>query len=114
MFVTVLSLCVFLCIPTLPMLHSLTLPNSVSIHPGVILNRRADAVFLEAYLDIYIDLRCSAHLYEQLVDIENKTHMLKTTVTRFSSTYHQQFESGSEQLLLAKQFMDANLQTFDL
>src|SRR5215469_1468587 len=102
MFVTVLSLCVFLCIPTLPLLHSLTLPNSVSIHQGVILERRADAVFMSAYLDIYIDLRCSAHLYEQLVDIGNKTHTLRNTVTNFSS------------LVLATQFMDANLKTFDL
>src|SRR5215469_7037532 len=114
MFVTVLSLCVFLCIPTLPMLHSLTLPNSVSIHPGVVLERRADAVFINAYLDIYIDLRCSAHLYEQLVDIENKTNTLRNTVTNFSYTYHKQFESNQEQMVLAVQFMDANLQTFDL
>ena len=114
MFVTVLSLCVFLCIPTLPMLHSLTLPNSVSIHPGVVLERRVDAVFIIAYLGIYIDLRCSAHLYEQLVDIENKTNTLRNTITNFSSTYHKQFESNEEQLVSAGQFMDANLQTFDL
>src|SRR5215469_12971293 len=58
---------------------AIQLPDTVQVHIGTILERISNTVFVNSYLDVYIDLRCSKHLYGQVKSLIERAHNLNNS-----------------------------------
>src|SRR5215469_4722354 len=58
---------------------AIQLPETVQIHTGTILERISNTVFVNSYLDLYIDLRCSPHLHRQVKSFPERAHGLNNS-----------------------------------
>src|SRR5215469_15427616 len=70
----ILKLLAFICLAGRYEVATLQLPETVQIHTGVILERITSTVFVNSYLDVFIDLRCSPHLYRQVKSLAERAH----------------------------------------
>src|SRR5215469_17967221 len=58
---------------------AIQLPDTVQVHIGAILERISNTVFVNSYLDVYIDLRCSKHLYRKVKSLIERAHNLNNS-----------------------------------
>src|SRR5215469_2431652 len=58
---------------------AIQLPETVQIHTGTIMERISNTVFVNTYLDLYIDLRCSQHLHRQVKSLAERAHGLNSS-----------------------------------
>src|SRR5215469_3954039 len=58
---------------------AIQLPDTVQVHIGAILERISNTVFVNSYLDVYIDLSCSKHLHGQVKSLRERAYNLNNS-----------------------------------
>src|SRR5215469_17782074 len=75
----ILRLSAFICLVSRYEVAAIQLPETVQIHTGVILERITNTVFVNSYLDVFIDLRCSPHLHRQVKSLAERAHGINSS-----------------------------------
>src|SRR5215469_12621093 len=89
---------------------ALQLPETVQIHTGVVLERISDTIFVNTYLDLYLDLRCSPHLRRQVRGLAERAHVLNDSFHQVRLEHSRKRDKYDENLA----YYDNHVKMFDI